>query len=173
MEPEPTAADSAENTARSDSAATRRVKKGGPLSGGLGLFVSVVMLGTAIFLTYRTLFTSEPSVPMPLVFMCVETNKTFTHAMEQGEQWPVVSPYTNKNTGYPTEQCYWTKDGRRKRTPTYVVLNSNLGKPGDTFCPDCDRLVVGHNPLPPPGTPWADETDSPALPSTAPVAPHP
>ena len=174
MEPKPTKSNTAKNSTGPDSAAPPGpAKKGGPLSGGLGLFVSAVLLATAVYLTYRTLFADEPSAPTLVTFMCVETNKTFSHVLQKGEQWPVTSPYTNKKTGYPTEQCYWTKDGKRKRTPTFVVLNSNLGKPGDTLCPDCNRVVVGHNQPPPPNTKWADDPDTPPTTSTAPASRHP
>jgi hypothetical protein len=142
-------------------------KKGGPLSGGLGLVVAVVLFAGAAFLLYRSFWKGvhEAAEPVEATFMCIETGKTFRHAMELEEKWPVVSPFTNRLTGYPTEQCYWTKDGKRKKMPTYVVLNEHLNKPGDTICPDCGRIVVGHNPLPPPGTPQAGE------PSAAPMQP--
>jgi len=58
---------------------------------------------------------------------------------------PVLAP-SGKNTGYEAELCYWTKDGKPKETPTPVLLNIYKGIKGPTFCPDCGRLVVGHNP---------------------------
>ncbi|NUQ52131.1 MAG: hypothetical protein HUU19_05470 [Phycisphaerales bacterium] len=62
-------------------------------------------------------------------------------------------PWTNPKTGEKTliqgEACYWTKDGKAKLEPTYVLLNEMTGKPGPTICPDCGRTVVAHNPLPP------------------------
>ena len=143
-------------------------KKGGPLSGGLGLVVAIVLFAVAAFLLYRTLLKGgqhEAPLSIEATFMCVETGQTFPHVPQMGEKWPVVSPFTNRLTGYPTEQCYWTKDGKRKKTPTYVVLNEHLNKPGDTICPDCGRIVVGHNQMPPPGTPLAGE------PSAAPMQP--
>jgi hypothetical protein len=138
---------------------TEPPRKGGPLSGGLGIFVFVVLMSTAIFLTYRTLTTGEQSQPqgVPATFVCIETNQDFVYTMKSGEQWPVVSPYSKKKTGYPAEVCLWTKDGKQKRIPTYVVLNENLGKPGPTICPDCGKVVVGHNPAPPKETPFAEE----------------
>jgi len=148
-------------------------KKSGAFSGGRGAVFALVMFGLAAFLVYRTLFTAGPPTPelIPVMFKCSETGKTFEYAMHEGDRWPVVSPYTNKNTGYPVERCYWTRDGKRKLTPTYVILNENLGKPGDTICPDCGRVVVGHNPPPPPDIPLAD----PAVPpkSAQPAAPLP
>ena len=35
-----------------------------------------------------------------------------------------------------------------KPEPTWVLVNEFVGRPGPTFCPDCGRLVVGHNPAP-------------------------
>ena len=147
-------------------------RKGGPLSGGLGVFVVIVLLGTAVYLTVKTLTTAESPTPesVEAIFMCVDTNKTFTYALKEGERWPVPSPHSNKRTGYPAERCSWTLDGgdwKRKKIPTYVVLNETLGKPGDTICPDCGRIVIGHNPDPPSDVPWAQS------PATAPAEPDP
>jgi hypothetical protein len=64
-----------------------------------------------------------------------------------GQSIPIKAPSGN-NSGYPAELCYWTKDGQAKTDPTPVLLNVLVGKPGPTFCPDCGRLVVGHNPRP-------------------------
>lgn len=62
-------------------------------------------------------------------------------------------PWTNPKTGEKTlvqgEACFWTKDGKAKLEPTYVLLNEMTGKTGPTICPDCGRTVVAHNPLPP------------------------
>ena len=128
-----------------------------PLSGGLGLFLGVVILGVAVYLAYRT-FTTAP-IPeahgTAMTFMCSETNKTFDYTMKEGESYPVESPYSKKKTGYPAEACYWTKDGKRKTNPDFVILKSRLGKDGDTICPVCGRVVVPHNPLPPSSTPIA------------------
>lgn len=93
-----------------------------------------------------------PSVAMQMSntrhFICSETGKEFTASIDDGESYPRTSPYTGKKTGYPAEACYWTRDGKIKSTPTYVLVNSYLDKPGPTFCPDCGRLVVARNPRP-------------------------
>ncbi len=134
-------------------------RKGGPFSGGLGVFVVVILFLGAGYLTYRTIFQAEITEvqPVPRVFKCVETGKVFAYKLSEGEHWPVMSEASGKKTAYPTESCYWTKDGKQKHKPDYVILNEYLKKPGDTFCPVCGRLVVGHNPVPPPDTPFADE----------------
>ena len=133
-------------------------KSPGPLGGPLGIIVFVALFSAAGYLAYHTLTTApipDPK-PLPTFFLCTETNKPFEYAMKMGDKWPVMSPYSGKKTGYPTEKCYWTRDNKRKSEPTYVILNQNLGKPGDTICPDCGRVVVGHFPLPPESVPLAD-----------------
>lgn len=81
-----------------------------------------------------------------VVMMDIETGKTFKVELTPDMAYPAKSPYTGRFTGYRTEMCGWTKDGHVRKEPFYVVLNSELGKPGPTFCPDCGRLVVAHNP---------------------------
>lgn len=85
-------------------------------------------------------------------FICSQTGKAFRHELTAGEAIPIYSPYSGSNTGYPAELCYWNADGTIKSTPTPVLLNSWIGKPGPTFCPDCGRLVVARNPYPSPNS---------------------
>jgi hypothetical protein len=84
------------------------------------------------------------------VYVCSETGKSFHVNLANliGKEIPIYSPFSGKNTGYPAELCYWTADGQTKTDPTPVLLNESVGKSGPTFCPDCGRLVVGHNPMP-------------------------
>ena len=84
------------------------------------------------------------------VFVDVDSGKSFHQRLTLDLHVPCKSPFTGKATGYPAELCYWTKDGKQKADPTAVVLNEVLGKDGPTFCPDCGRLVVHHNPGPGP-----------------------
>jgi hypothetical protein len=81
-------------------------------------------------------------------FVCTETGKPFKVTLERGMQLPVVSPHSGKPTGVEAELCYWTKDGQPAQKPTPVLMNQLVGKAEPTFCPDCGRLVVGHNPRP-------------------------
>ncbi|MGN6368201.1 MAG: hypothetical protein ACTHN5_08080 [Phycisphaerae bacterium] len=83
------------------------------------------------------------------VFIDSATGQAFHVKLDSliGQSIPIKAP-SGQNTGYPAELCYWTKDGQAKTEPTAVLLNQEIGKPGPTFCPDCGRLVVGHNPRP-------------------------
>lgn len=123
----------------------------GPLSGGLGIIVVFVLLSVAGFSTYK-LFTAPPEAPANPQFVdviCAVTMKHFQHERQSGENYPFYSPFTKERTAYPAETCYWTRDGKAKLEPTYVLLNEYIKKPGPTICPDCGRLVEAHNPPPP------------------------
>ncbi len=98
--------------------------------------------------------------------------RPFKVKLQAGMQIPVLSPLSQKQTGYPAELCYWTKDGKPKSDPTAVLLNETIGKDGPTFCPDCGRLVVPHNPTatgePPPTQPEYLALNPPTQATTAP-----
>lgn len=150
---------------------------GGPLSGALGVVVFMALFSAAGYLAYNALRVAPPPEPdpPPAVYLCVETQKPFDHIVQKGERIPVLSPHSKRHTGYPTEQCYWTRDGKRRRSPTYVVLNDYLGKPDQpTLCPDCGRVVMHGLKPPPPDTPLADDAGAkPAAASTTVPAGHP
>jgi len=135
-------------------------RSGHPLSGGWGIFLFIILLGGAGAVVYKTLRSGIVEKPQgqAITFVCSETNKPFDYTMEEGEEEPVLSPFSEKKTGYRAEPCYWTKDGKRKEKPTWVVLNLRLGKSGDTKCPDCGHVVLGHNPRPGPEVPLAKES---------------
>ncbi|HVT88263.1 MAG TPA: hypothetical protein VHD56_05390 [Tepidisphaeraceae bacterium] len=78
------------------------------------------------------------------------TGKPFMYEIHEGSKIPVPAP-SGGNTGYPAELCYWTKDGKVRNEPFPVLLNRYIRKTEPTFCPDCGRLVVMHNPAPSPG----------------------
>lgn len=142
-------------------------RRGGPLSGPGGLLLSLILLGAAGFLGYRTFYMAEPDELKPTVrkFVCSETGKAFDHALRVGDSPPVISPFTNKRTGFPAEPCFWTPDGQQKKEPvSWVILNAYLNKEGETKCPDCGRPVVPHN---------AEQAQRrrPAQASTAPAGP--
>ncbi|MCA9256805.1 MAG: hypothetical protein KDA33_14250 [Phycisphaerales bacterium] len=135
-----------------------------PLSGGLGILVALILLSTAGYLAYQSKYNPEPTPldPPAITYICADSGKTFEHKPQVGETNPILSPFSNKKTAYPAEKCYWTKDGKQKRAPTFVLLNEHLGIDKPTICPDCGRLVINHNPLPPTGTPFEKSNDAPA-----------
>ena len=132
--------------------ASATIVKGNP---ALRLLLAVVLFALAggVWWTFGRNRNFEFEPLNNRVYVCSETLKTFAHQLEPGEVEPILSPYSGKNTGYMAELCYWTKSGKRKKTPTYILLNEHLGRTEKTICPDCGREVVGHNPPPPENTP--------------------
>ncbi len=125
--------------------------KRGPLAGAFGIALSVALLGLAGFVAYYQIYVNvkyEAFDTTPVMYICSETGRQFPHIRVPNEKSPVISPFSNKNTGYAAEKCYWTRDGRISETPTYVLLNQHRGLPDPTICPDCGRPVVPHNPRP-------------------------
>lgn len=121
---------------------------------GRGVVIGLVVIG-ALCLVYSfwANLRRDPSLSAmesPL-FVNVETGRPFHQELTAGLMFPVKCPDNGAMAGYPAELCYWNKDGSVKSTPTYVALNGYQGKPEPTFCPDCGRLVVLHNPRPGPG----------------------
>lgn len=79
-----------------------------------------------------------------------ETGEVFRdYRVSEGATLPWKNPKTGRHTLFPAATCYWTREGKAKLEPTYVLLNEDVGKPGPTLCPDCGRVVVPHNPMPP------------------------
>jgi hypothetical protein len=119
-----------------------------------GKTVAVVLcigaIAVAGYVVKGSIFSSAVSDERKRLFVDATTGEGFRHELVLGESIPVDAPSGGK-TGYPAELCYWTKDGTPKTDPTPVLLNSYIGKPGPTFCPDCGRLVVAHNPMARPG----------------------
>lgn len=113
----------------------------------------VVGLGVLIWaLMSSSLFARDPMVDAARLRPAVdaETGTAFREfRMPEGDSPPWRNPSTGKETVWPAELCYWTRDGKATMTPTLVILNEYLGKPGPTLCPDCGRPVVRHNPTPP------------------------
>ena len=116
----------------------------GVVGAGVICLVAVGVLGYFMFREDPVLAASRKQV-----YMCSETGKTFEYTLVEDELFPVESPYSGKRTGYPTEKCFWTADGKAKLEPTYVIMNELIGQEGPTICPDCGRRVLFHNPSPP------------------------
>lgn len=85
------------------------------------------------------------------LFIDATTGKAFNYKLQAGDKIPVLAP-SGKNTGYPAEYCWWTKDGKMRPEPFPVLLNQYTGKSEPTFCPDCQRLVTPLNPPAMPNT---------------------
>lgn len=120
---------------------------------GKATLISAVVIAGLVILYSLSSFFGEAEVTKlsrHRMFVCSQTGKAFELELSAGMQVPVVSPHSGANTGYPAEACYWTREGKIKDDPTWVLLNEAIRKPGPTFCPDCARLVVGHNPVPTP-----------------------
>lgn len=118
------------------------------------LVAPVVLIGVIVVVVWSQ-FRDDPITrnANSRVFVCVETGKHFSHDLEPGELEPIESPFTGRRTAWMAEACYWSKgengEWKAKKEPTYVVLKKRMGIDEKTYCPDCGREVVGHNPLPP------------------------
>lgn len=115
---------------------------------------SVVVLIAAGALIYWQLFTGPPSAEAETRrrdLIDAKSGKFFKDfKIPANSRFPYTNPDTGEATLFPTEKCFWTRDGKAKLTPTHVLLNEYAGRTGDTICPDCGRKVVPHNPMPPP-----------------------
>lgn len=117
------------------------------------LIFAIVALVAAAIIMSLTLFGGGPSLAeMTRYTACIdaETGEAFPkYEVPTGEFKPYTNPKTGKKTIWPAESCNWTKDGKAKIEPTYVLMNEFVGKEGPTICPDCGRRVVFRNPPPP------------------------
>lgn len=116
---------------------------------------SVVILIVAGVIAWAQLGGSSVyDVAADRAFICNETGEVFEYTIKMGDTAPYPSPHTGRNTGYQADACYWTKDanGRwaRKERPTFVLVKKTVDPTTDekTYCPDCGREVVQHNPAP-------------------------
>jgi hypothetical protein len=125
-----------------------RQKLATPIAKVVVTAVCAVILVIAVRVVLSYFKGDTPDTAFSTMFICTETGKTFRHTNKIGETQPILSPFSKKETGVPAEACYWNADGSTKKDPTWVLLNELAGKEGPTFCPDCNRLVIGHNPAP-------------------------
>jgi len=119
---------------------------------GKGVGIGIVVLGLVVVVwAVRSQFHSDIiDVSRDRQFIDSKTGKLFSYSISPGETYPVKAP-SGEKTGYPAELCYWTKDGKIRQEPYPVLVNQWIHKAGPTFCPDCGRLVIPHNPRPQPG----------------------
>ena len=117
----------------------------------IALIAGVVLLVVLFFVIWSNLGSEATEIARDRMYIDATTGKAFEHTLKASDVMPIKAP-SGQNSGYPAELCYWTADGKIKDKPTPVLLNSYVGKPGPTFCPDCGRVVVMHNPAPLTGT---------------------
>jgi len=112
--------------------------------------VSLLSLGYVVWTSVSAWRNSPELAARTMPVVDAETGKVYPeYRADRGASFPFKSPETGKNTLYPAEACYWTKDGKAKFPPNYVILNERLGKPGQTRCPECGKTVKLYNPMPP------------------------
>lgn len=111
--------------------------------------LAIVGVGGALYAVRQNLGRTDASAAsQDRLFVCAETGKAFRHRLSMSDRIPIVSPHNGKRTGYLAELCYWTASGQPRPEPVPVLLNSYRGRAEPTFCPDCGRLVLPHNPAP-------------------------
>lgn len=120
------------------------------LQGNAGMLIAALVIGAGAIAVYFSAFRADAQSQLVDLnrfrWYIDEDGKAFTHELKIGA--PSVPTLPSGKQAFPAELCFWTKDGKPKDRPTPVLLNSYVNKPGPTFCPDCDRLVVGQNPSP-------------------------
>jgi len=115
---------------------------------GMAVGIVIVLLGVvAAGFAARDIFGQDEAAQLAnnRWFVDSKDGKPYRFELKMGTPIPSPAP-SGGNTGFPAELCYWTKDGKPKKDPTPVLLNQWVGKPEPTYCPDCGRKVVGHNP---------------------------
>ena len=118
------------------------------------LAVAAVILIVAGVLAWRRVDKgSKYKVSAERAFKCTECGQVFEHTLKRGDGEPLKCSECGKQAGWRAETCYWTKDAggqwKAKLDPTFVLQKERMGIDERTFCPDCGREVVGHNPKPP------------------------
>ncbi len=121
--------------------------KGGQIAGIVAACVMLVICAYALWNVFGPSDSEAASSSRTFMDASYSPPKAFKRTLKPGMTVPVEGP-SGKQTGYPAEMCYWTKDGGTKKDPTPVLLNEYIGKAPPTFCPDCGRLVRPHNPAP-------------------------
>src|SRR4051812_12108663 len=93
-----------------------------PKGKAVSLAFAVLMVIGAVFMVWRAMGPDEATMlSRDRMFIDAKTGKAFTHELKIGEPIPVEAPSGGK-TGYSAEACYWTKDGKIKKEPTWVLL---------------------------------------------------
>ncbi|MEM6312651.1 MAG: hypothetical protein AAF743_01090 [Planctomycetota bacterium] len=120
------------------------------LQSPVGKYVAVgvvsVLVVVALFVVFSSLGESDAaSASRSRTYIDATTGETFNVTFSEGDVSSPVEAPSGGMTGYPAEQCTWTKDGGIRDEPVFVLLNRYVGKDGPTFCEECDRLVQLQN----------------------------
>jgi len=116
--------------------------------------IVAIALAVMAFAIYSTIKSFRDD-PRRMAFYAVVADSESGEVIPQfplpsdGKGYPAINPKTGKRTIFPAEACFWTKEGKAKLDPNYVILNTWLGKKGPTRCPECGKTVVRGNPMPP------------------------
>lgn len=118
-----------------------------------GLGAALLSLGVLAYVVWSS-YNSVANTAIRSAFLTTmkdsETGEVFKQIdIRQERSIPFSNPKTGKRTLFPAEECYWTKDGKAKLEPDYVILNERMGKPGRTTCHVCGRTVTRGNAMPP------------------------
>lgn len=112
--------------------------------------VSLSVLGYVLWSSYNNVANTAIRSAFLTTMKDSETGEVFKQVdIRLEKNIPFTNPKTKTKTLYPAEECYWTKEGKAKLEPDYVILNERLGKPGRTICPVCGRTVTRSNSRPP------------------------
>ncbi len=121
----------------------------------LWLGVAVVLLvATGVIAWVQLGGKSVYDISLDRAFICSETLRPYEYTIKIGDSAPYYSPHTDRNTGYPAEPCYWARDENggwaRKDKPTLVFVKKWMDRTTEekSYCQDCGREVVQHNPPP-------------------------
>jgi|CXWL01.1.fsa_nt_gi hypothetical protein len=117
---------------------------------GVGAGAAMLLLLFLVVQSIRASVGGSAASSRTRTLVCADTGKVFEEfSIGKDASFPIENPKTGKKSLWIAEACYWTRDGGAKLTPTWVLLNANKGIKDPTLCPDCGRVVVGHNPMPP------------------------
>jgi len=124
---------------------------------GIGRYAGVLLFVVAVLFAFVSFMHSfgksdAQSFSDAPLFIDSVTGQTFHYQLHIGDMIPVLSPFTGKNTAYPADFSWWSKDGTILQTPEPVLMNSWIGKPGPTFAPISGRLVIPGERMPAPGS---------------------
>jgi len=113
----------------------------------LGVTAVVVLCGSAYYAWSEMRSESPGGIANERVFKCADCDAEFPQTLTLDNPEPVTCPKCGHKSGWAPEKCLCTGAD----TPTLVILKSRMSDDPDnaeqTYCPKCNREVVGHNVL--------------------------